>query len=316
MPNQAQLIPVSAVIATRKRAQALRRTLDSLAQQSAHPHEIIIIDSSEHSDSKTVVETYAKETGSSVNVVWENATVAGAAAQRNQGVRLVTEPFILFCDDDIIFEPGCVFRMWSAMSADSSLGGVNAMIVNQKYHSPGIASRFIFSMVGGRKESTYAGKVIGPAVNLLPEDRQDLPDVVPVEWLNTTCTMYRRQALPDPPFPSQFTGYSLMEDIALSLQVGKRWKLANARTARIFHDSQPADYKCDQRLLNRMLVTNRYFVMTEILNRRSLTDHARFLLWEFFQLLSVFANCKTRRNAIAMLRGQLEGYGQILSRRS
>ncbi len=58
--------------------------------------------------------------------------------------------------------------------------------------------------------------------------------MVPVEWLNTTCTLYRREALPDPPFLSHFTGYSLMEDLALSLTVGKRWKLANARGLRIF----------------------------------------------------------------------------------
>ena len=43
------------------------------------------------------------------------------------------------------------------------------------------------------------------------------PEVASVEWLNTTCTIYRGEALPSPPFCNQFTGYSLMEDLALSL---------------------------------------------------------------------------------------------------
>src|SRR5204863_9646194 len=122
-------------------------------------------------------------------------------------------------------------------------GGVSALIVNQKYHPPGAISRAVFTLMHGRSERTFAGRVIGPGINLLPEDREDLPEIVPVEWLNTTCTIYRRVALPSPPFDSVFTGYSMMEDLTLSLRVGQKWKLANARTARIFHDSQPGPHK-------------------------------------------------------------------------
>jgi len=55
--------------------------------------------------------------------------------------------------------------------------------------------------------------------------------------------MYRREAIPSPPFPEHFSGYSMMEDLTLSLVVGRKWKLANARTARIYHDSQPGTHK-------------------------------------------------------------------------
>src|SRR4030081_113783 len=118
--------------------------------------------------------------------------------------------------------------------------------------------------MSGKREVSYPGSVLGPAVNLLPEDREDLPEVVPVEWLNTTCTLYRREALPDPPFHDHFNGYSLMEDLTLSLTVGRRWKLANARTARIYHDSQPGTHKSDPALLAEMQLINRHFVMTRI----------------------------------------------------
>ena len=101
-------------------------------------------------------------------------------------------------------------RLWNAIESDRQLGGVNAMIVNQRYQPPGFISRTMFTLMHGRREKSFAGKLIGPAINLLPEDRDDLPEVVPVEWLNTTCTIYRREALPDPAFDVFF--YWLLAD--------------------------------------------------------------------------------------------------------
>ena len=103
-------------------------------------------------------------------VRWLKAAECGAASQRNQGVAVATQPFIWFFDDDIVFESDCVRFLWSAIEANQRLGGVNAMIVNQRYQTPGRISRLMFNLMHGRAEATFAGKVIGPAINLLPED--------------------------------------------------------------------------------------------------------------------------------------------------
>ena len=73
-----------------------------------------------------------------VSVRWLQAATAGAAAQRNQGVEQATQPFIWFFDDDIRFEPNCAERLWRAIESDRALGGVSAMIVNQRYQPPGV----------------------------------------------------------------------------------------------------------------------------------------------------------------------------------
>jgi GT2 family glycosyltransferase len=208
-------------------------------------------------------------------------------------------------DDDILFEPMCFARLWDALNSDSSFGGVNAMITNQRYQPPGWISRFVFRLMAGGANASYAGRVLGPAVNLLPEDRNDLPEVVPVDWLNLGCTLYRRQALPDPPFPDHFTGYSLMEDLTLSLTVGKRWKLANARTARIYHDSQPGRHKCDPALLAEMHLVNRHFVMTRILGRDRFSDYLKLVLFEFFSLASSLQSRYGRATLVRALRGRV-----------
>jgi hypothetical protein len=223
----------------------------------------------------------------------------------------VSHQAILFVDDDVLFEAECMLRLWKALQRDSQLGGVSSMIVNQQYHSPGLPSRLMFTVMHGRPEKSFAGKVIGPAINLLPEDRGDLPEVVSVEWLNTTCTMYRREALPSPPFDSVFSGYSLMEDLALSLRVGQSWKLANVRAARIYHDSQPGEYKSNVAEIAQMQLVNRHYVMTEVLGRKRFVDYSKLALWELFQLSVAAARPQTRRHLRTMCRGKLNGLATI-----
>jgi glycosyltransferase involved in cell wall biosynthesis len=282
------IAPISAVIATRNRAVSLSRTLDSLLEQDFLPVEFIVVDASVDDATKKVISDLGNRVASSAVVRWVKADISGAASQRNQGVSHATQPFIWFFDDDIIFQPGCVERLWKAIQSDGQLGGVSAMIINQRYESPGFVSRTVFTLMHGRWERSFAGKLIGPAVNLLPEDRNGLPEIVAVEWLNLGCTLYRLEALPTPPFPSRFTGYSLMEDVALSLRVMQAgWKLANARIARIFHDSQPGDHKANVSALSAMELVNRHYVMTSILLRRGLRDYLRLILFEIFQMVIV-----------------------------
>jgi cellulose synthase/poly-beta-1,6-N-acetylglucosamine synthase-like glycosyltransferase len=296
------VIPASIILPTRDRPYVLARTLESLRQQSAQPAEIIVVDGSSGQDGKEVVNGHLARTATGCKVVWKPATRIGAAAQRNEGAAASVEPFTLFVDDDVLFEPGCLRNLWDAINKDKTIGGVSAMITNQRYQSPGFTSRAVFTMLHGRCEKSFAGKVIGPAVNLLPEDRADLPEVVPVEWLNMGCTMYRREALPSPPLDTFFNGYSLMEDLALSLRVARRgWKLANVRSARIFHDSQPGPHKSDVAALSAMELRNRHYVMTQVLQRRGLFDYLKLAIFEFFQLASV-----ARQNPRALL-GTLRG---------
>ena len=302
--------PISAVIATKDRASRLWRTIEGLAAQSVVPDEVIIIDGSK--DGTNQVPAWEAVRSRFRRVICEQATQTGAAAQRNQGVRAASLGFVLFCDDDVDYEPECVARLWSAIGSDRKIGGVSAMIVNQNYQPPGTISRALFTLMHGHSEKSFAGKVIGPAINLLPEDRDDLPEVVKVEWVNTTCTMYRRQALPSPPFDSFFSGYSLMEDVTLSLRVAQRgWKLANARTARIYHDSQPGEHKQDLRDVSRMELINRHYVMTRVLERRSLPDYLRLASWEMFQIASTAASAGGWHKLGQMLRGKWRALRQI-----
>lgn len=288
MLTASDLLPVSVVIATRNRVASLTEMLSSLRERGTLPVEIVVVDaSSDVNATSALLDVWRQSNAQGVVIKHESASEAGAATQRNQGVAAAAQPFIWFIDDDVVFESDCADQLFRALQADSRLGGVNAMIANQRYETPGLVSRFIFTLMHGRREKIFAGKVIGPAINLLPEDSDDLPQVVPVEWLNTTCTMYRREALPTLPFDQFFKGYSLMEDVALSLKVAQRgWKLSNVRTARIFHNSQSKSNNANVALLAAMELRNRYYVMTKILGRHRVSDYFRLAGWELFSVLT------------------------------
>jgi glycosyltransferase involved in cell wall biosynthesis len=309
-----ELIPISVVIPTANRSAVLRRTLESLAAQSSQPAQVILVDASEDQATRSAC-VEQPVTGLRSEVVWRTAQTRGAASQRNEGMSECGHAVIGFFDDDILFEPHCVARLWAALQSDAGLGGVSAMVSNQRYQPPGRISRFMFRLMAGRRETSYAGHVLGPAVNLLPEDRDDLPEVVPVQWLNTTCTLYRREALPEPVFPANFTGYSLMEDLTLSLTVAKDWRLSNARTARIFHDSQPGSHKNDSVATSRMELVNRHYVMTKVMGKRDFANYAKFAVWELFQLTSCAIYNRGSIGFWRELRGKMLGFSNVLNRR-
>ncbi|MGC4020651.1 MAG: glycosyltransferase family 2 protein [Cyclobacteriaceae bacterium] len=304
-----RLIPVSAVIPTRNRQSSLRETLKSLSNQSVQPSEIIIVDASEDHETEDLSKSVDKFL---FTVNYKKAASRGAASQRNEGVALARFPYIFFMDDDLLFEEKCLERLFSAIEENKELGGVNAMITNQKYSAPGKISRLLFGYLNGKKLDSYAGKCIGPVMNLLPDDNDKLPEVVPVEWLNTTCTFYRTEALPVPPFPNFFTGYSMFEDVTVSMTVGKSWKLANVRLAKVYHDSQPGDHKKSIFLLSKMELVNRYYVMTKVINRRGFSNKVKLMVTEFYKVSSYLHSLKGIKEFPFVIFGKFVGVIEIL----
>lgn len=306
------LLPLSVVIATKNRAPVLKRMLASLWKQEAVPSEIVIVDASEDCATQDLATLEAQHAPRGVVVKYAHSSASGSATQRNEGVRTSVQPVVGFMDDDIVCESGCMERLWAALQSAPDIGGANAMITNQKYHDPGAATRLVYRLIGGGRGPDYAGRIFGPAVNTLPTDRDDLPEIVPMGWLNTTCTLYRREALPDPPFAPFFTGYSMMEDAALSLVVAREWQLVNARTARIFHDTQPGEHKDNAAEVARMAVVNRDFVARRILGKRGIGYWSSLVVWAGFQLAAHVAQIPLSPKAWGVLKGSIQGYADIV----
>jgi glycosyltransferase involved in cell wall biosynthesis len=305
-----EFIPVSGIVPTAYRSTVLQRTLESLFAQSHVPRELVVVDASGDDLTQRLVSRFASIDG--CRVIYKVADKKGAAAQRTSGLLVATQPTIFFFDDDLIFEPECIIKIFHGFDHMQGVGAVNAMITNQRYMPPGMITRFMYRILSGENKETFAGRLIGPGWNLLPEDRAELPDYVQCDWLNTTCTMYRRSVLPDPLFDKFFTGYSLLEDVALSVRIKRTHILLNARTARIYHDSQPGSHKNSIYRLAQMEVVNRHYIMTRVLNKSGIRDYMKLFFFEAFQLASTFRSYEGIKSIPFAVAGRMTGILKII----
>lgn len=307
--------PATAIIPTRHRAASLRRTLVSLAAQSCQPARLVLVDASDDGDTEAIAREAAARTGefsrAEFEVVYRRAIQRGAAKQRTQAMGEAVGEHVLLMDDDVIFEPECIARMAAAMESDPRIGAVTALITNQSYEPPGLKWRVLYRWFAGRKLPSYAGRCFGPAVLQFAADDDSLPEVVTVDWMPSTCVLYRRAALPTPLFSEFFEGYSYMEDAALALTVGRTWRLVNARTARMLHDSQPGDHKADLRALSEMEMVNRHYVLWTAIGDRSARSLRQLLVFEVVKAFALALSSRTRAKAWPNLAGKRRAWQRI-----
>lgn len=268
---------ISAVIPSCGRNWREMMTLRHLAAQEKRPDEIVIVLDAED-------ELIQKEEFEAMKVVVCRTTQRGAAAKRNRGVSLASAANILFADDDIEPRSDCLRAMEAALNSDRAIGAVGCFIENQRFRQPGRYSRLVWDLVDRNSTSDYSGRFFGPAITTYPRHDPDGPPTKEVEWLNSTCTLYRREVLPDPPFDKQFTGYSFMEDVALSRCVKKSHQLVVARDAWIIHHTRPAPYKNNAAALAAMAIKSKYHILTDVEQWTSAKAAASCTVYEMLML--------------------------------
>ena len=267
---------ISVVIATAFRESTLVKTLQSIADQTRRPEEVIIVDGAPAPGVETLVQCEAERLGIKINYGRWNPP--SAAVQRNVGADKANGDLILFLDDDAYPEPDCFDKMAQIFDEDttSQIGGVGVLISNQPCLPPSPRAKRWLDFLADEKRESYSGAVIGPALNIGPEPtRHHQP--VSVEWLTSTCVAYRREAFLVENFCPKFFGYSFMEDVDVSIRIARDWELYVHTGAFIFHDSPPSQFK-KPFVRAKMSVVNRYHVMTRTLNRRTLKHHLKFVL--------------------------------------
>lgn len=116
---------VAVVIATRDRAESLKRCLVSLFNQTRMPDEVVVVDNAPAtSDTADLLATlYAGR----VHHVIEPTPGLGRA--HNTGLRHVSSDIVLFTDDDVVLDSHWVAAMAMPMEADPTVGCVTGLIL-------------------------------------------------------------------------------------------------------------------------------------------------------------------------------------------
>jgi glycosyltransferase involved in cell wall biosynthesis len=241
------------VVPTKDRPDELLRLLKSLETQTAPPDEIIVVDGSAEPLQEVV------EACPGLRVRTLRCVPPSATRQRNAGIQAVRQDqgLIGILDDDSVLAPDAceeMLRFWERASAE--IGGASFNLVN---HPPLFAS--------GLKHLGLAerlGLYSGTQGRVLPSGFQvmlaNLEENTAVEWLPSGTSVWRREVFHDFRFDEWYAGYSYLEDLDFSYQVGKKYRLVVVAAARQFHYPSPRGRMNGYRFGQREVENRLHFV--------------------------------------------------------
>jgi glycosyltransferase involved in cell wall biosynthesis len=95
------MLTISVIIPTHNRATLVRNAIESVARQTYHPHELLIVDDGSTDDTNAVVNDCIRhEKGSELSIRYIYQEQAGAPVARNTGVAAATGDWVAFLDSD------------------------------------------------------------------------------------------------------------------------------------------------------------------------------------------------------------------------
>jgi glycosyltransferase involved in cell wall biosynthesis len=274
------VIRATVVIATADRPESLRATLLGWRAGDALPVEVRVVDASDDDATRRV----CADDWTPLRVRHLPSTSRSAARQRNAGAAECATEILVFSDDDVEIPPCTLARLLEVFERDGEerVGGVAGTIEGLHHVAPSRASRCFYRLQAGYQHPHFGGRFFGAAINTLPTDAPDDPELYPSEWLNSTLVAYRTRLFARERFPA-FDGYSFQEDVNVSVRIGRTHELYFHRGIRYLHKSLPGRHKADPRRLAEMRLVNRWYNAAELLNARGLAIRWKFLLTLLFE---------------------------------
>jgi GT2 family glycosyltransferase len=272
------------VVATLDRPERLAAALESVAAQALSPREITVVDASAGGESQVVVKSFAGR----LPVHWQRAEVKSAARQRNQGAEGIEAELIAFIDDDVVLAPDLFKKLCEAFAADAAgeIGGVAARMSGGSHPRPRGLLWWYYRLQAGYSDPTYGGRLFGPAINCFPCFEEQKGPLIPAEWLNSGCVMFRTALFNKVKFPL-FDGYSFMEDVHLSAMIGKTHRLLYHEEALYDHFPAVNAVKADTLELARHRLRNQRALARDVLGKSGWRFEAQLLLHRLFVSISI-----------------------------
>lgn len=242
------------VIASRDRRADLRRTLDSLAQQSRTPRNVIVV---EPAPAEPL-------THPDLPLRHFSSAAAGSATQRNVGLDAVARDveFVLFLDDDCELDRRFAERLVGELVARPDAVAAGGNITNDTQVLPGAAGSLLlrFLMIHPRRP----GGVSRSGAALMRTGADQLERTSEVDCLPAGCLLVRRAALAHLRFDAQLErlgGYAALEDLDFSLSLRQLGKLLFVPSATLLHFKSPAGVRPDPTALAEICAWNRAYVV-------------------------------------------------------
>lgn len=274
LPCQKLMPGLAVAVCTYQRAASLARFLNSLWLQDRLPDELIVVDASSDIDTEKEVLRRWLEGPVATRKIYCRVTgnLRGLTRQRNLALKLCSREIVVFFDDDIVLDPGCLRAMEAPMLTDQTVVGVGSYLRNED-RNPGY--RWQLLRLAGAVPDLTPGKYTRSGLSIPLRLLQPTQDLLQVDRLQGCCMAWRSSVAQRLGFNEQFNGYCQAEDLEFSCRAAKYGKLLIGTKATALHLQEPSG-RPDQMRLGRMEVLNRYLVHRTALTNRSWRDVLRF----------------------------------------
>lgn len=319
--NKESPLVFDVVIATRNRPEALGLSIPLILSQSRLPERLIVIDSSE--DHAPVLAAVRKAVSSGPRkfqgqVIVEQSE-AGAALQRNRGLRHVASDIVFFPDDDSLFHPGTSEEIMAVYERDIKrrIAGVcsreaetpPANVLPEKVYkikrgeSQFSVSASLKRMISNRFTSLnpilYIGNIFADRARRSDFDLSwmSAEDCVLVGYMTgfrmTFRTDYIRAA---GGLDETLRGYAIVEDTEACFAMSRFGCLVGARKAAIYHHKFPAGRGGGYMLGGKTIANRAYIIAKHIIDgklseREARTARRKMRIYCWFKALSGLASC-------------------------
>ncbi len=219
----------SLIIPTKERIDYLKRFFSSLGDVVNSFDEILIIDSSSDEIHKKIINIFLNDNNIKV-IKCEPST----SLQRNIGIENYkkTNKFLMFCDDDIIFEKGSILSMNNfIISNPNNIGyGFNLIENDNKGFLEKIKKNNFLQKNGYYSqdpgivcENGWHTKICNVKKN------------TNTMWLSTQACIYKADIIKDKLFDIKLGKYSYLEDLFISYELSKKGNLIICAESRYKH---------------------------------------------------------------------------------
>jgi glycosyltransferase involved in cell wall biosynthesis len=124
----------SVVIATRDRAELLRRCLETLERVTYPSLEVVVVDNAPSSDE--TAQLVAAAAGHPLDIRYAVERRPGTAVARNTGLGLAKGEIVAFIDDDVLVEPGWLEALVGGFSAAQDVDCVTGRVLPVSVEAP------------------------------------------------------------------------------------------------------------------------------------------------------------------------------------
>lgn len=270
---------VSVCIPTLNRPHILNRLLVNIHQHDCLPREILVIDASDDELTKQVCGDF-EDFGL---VKYIQSPIKQLTLQRNIAIQQSAGDYVLFLDDDIILESGCIKQLQTFLDKDltGEYVAVGPIIVNEFGKKIYKYQKLYYKI--GLYESLKPGTWLdcGDFIqnSFLPKA---FDGIKVVSFLAAGTAMFRRKAItdisPDPNF--RFGG----EDKHWSLRLSKKYKLCICGSASLLHEHYPGGGRKRPIVQGRISMTNLYKILLDCDPKLTLRRELFFQVYTFIDL--------------------------------